>query len=1050
MGFRELPKDKTLPDLETEVLEFWDSDDTFRRSVRQRADAPRFVFYEGPPTANGHPGTHHVLARTVKDTVCRYKTMRGFLVERKAGWDTHGLPVEIEVEKQLNLESKEDIEKYGVAAFTAKCLDSVFTYKDEWDELTRRMGYWIDLSDPYVTCTNDYIESVWHILKLMWDRGLIYKGHKILPYCPRCGTPLSSHEVAQGYRDASDPSVFVRMRVKGDPGTSFLVWTTTPWTLVSNVALAVAPTESYVKVRSGGENLILAEALLSVLDEDHEVLERYMGLDLIGMEYEPLYTFVPVDKKAWYVIGADFVTLDDGTGIVHTAPAFGEDDYRAGAEHGLPFVQPVDDTGSFTPEVEPWAGMFIKDADPLITKDLEERGLLYKSGTIVHTYPFCWRCDSPLVYYARHSWYVRTTRFKSEMIENNSRIDWHPREIGSNRLGDWLENNVDWAVSRDRYWGTPLNIWVCAKCGQQEAIGSVAELRERGGASVPEDLDLHKPTVDSITLKCGECGGVMTRTPEVIDCWFDTGSMPYAQWHWPFENAERFERSFPADFIAEGVDQTRGWFYALLAISTIVSGESSFKRCVVNDMVLDEQGKKMSKSVGNVVDSFKIMAEQGADALRWYLMSTSPPWVPTRFDVDGVKEVASKVLDTLRNTYGFFSLYANIDGYTPSEHFVPLDRRPTIDRWVVSRCNSTVAAVTADMDDYDITKAVRKLQQFVLEDVSNWYVRLSRSRFWKGEMDDDKKSAYSTLREVLLATTRAMAPVAPFLSEAVHSRLTEGEDGPSSVHLCRFPEADASAIDAPLEGAMDVARTIVALGRAARNVSGLKIRQPLARLLVAGVPEADRGGVEVLTDLILAELNVKEMDWAAASDLTTLRASPVFPALGPKHGKDVNQVAEAIRALTAEEVEKLRAGETVSVNVGDEAAEVEPGDVTISTEGRKGFAVQSDGTISVALDTELTDELVDEGFAREMINKIQFMRKDAGFDVVDRIRVSYEAGDRLRSAMERFASRVAAETLAESITEGEVSGELEREWDVNGERARIAVARVERAGQTDT
>jgi isoleucyl-tRNA synthetase len=1046
MSFKDLHKKQSLPDIEKEVLEFWDSDDTFRRSTDERPEAPRFVFFEGPPTANGHPGTHHVLARTVKDAICRYKTMRGFLVERKAGWDTHGLPVEIEVEKQLDLESKEDIEKYGVAEFAEKCLHSVFTYKDEWDELTRRMGYWLDLSDPYVTCTNDYVESVWHILKLMWDRDLIYKGHKILPYCPRCGTPLSSHEVAQGYRDAVDPSVFIRMRLKEDPDTSFLVWTTTPWTLISNVALAVAPTESYVKVSSGGENLILAEALLSVLDEEYEILEKHLGLDLIGKEYEPLYTFVHVDKKAWYVIGADFVTLEDGTGIVHTAPAFGEDDYRVGVEHDLPFVQPVDDTGSFTSEVKPWAGMFIKDADPLITEDLDKRGLLYKSDTVTHTYPFCWRCDSPLVYYARHSWYVRTTQFKSEMIANNAKIKWHPREIGANRLGDWLENNVDWAVSRDRYWGTPLNIWICEKCERRDCIGSIAELRERGGDTVPSAVDLHKPAVDGVKLTCSECGGVMTRTPEVIDCWFDTGSMPYAQWHWPFENKEQFERSFPADFIAEGVDQTRGWFYSLLAISTIVSGTSSFKRCVVNDMVLDEHGKKMSKSVGNAVDSFEIMAEQGADALRWYLMSTSPPWVPTRFDVNGVKEVASKVLDTLRNTYGFFSLYANIDGYDPAEHFVTLGDRPTIDRWIVSRCHSTIAAVTADMDGYDITKAVRKLQYFVLEDLSNWYVRLSRARFWKGDMDADKMAAYSTLREVLLATTKAMAPVAPFLSEAIYGRLHGGsdDDAPSSVHLCAFPEVTLPAIDRKLESAMGIARSVVVLGRAARNASNIKIRQPLARLLVAGVAEAERDGVTALEELILAELNVKEMEWAGAEELTRPTASPIFPALGPKHGKNVNQVAEAIRAMSADDVARLNAGENVSVSVGDSAAVVEPADVEIGTEGREGFAVQSDGDLSAALDTTLTDELVDEGFAREMINKIQFMRKEAGFDVIDRIKVTYEAGDRLKAAMERFASRVAAETLAASITEGAGAGELEKEWDVNGEWARIAVERVER------
>ncbi len=1044
MAYREFPKEQTLPALEHEILEQWESDRTFERSVEARADRQRFVFYEGPPTANGHPGAHHVLARTVKDIVCRYKTMQGFLVERKAGWDTHGLPVEIGVEKQLNLESKEDIEKYGVARFAESCLSSVFTYKDEWERLTRRMAYWIDLSDPYVTCTNDYVESVWHILKVMWDRGIVYKGHKILPYCPRCGTPLSSHEVAQGYADAEDPSVFVRMRLKDTPDTSFLVWTTTPWTLISNVALAVAPTETYVTIKLGDEKLILAEALLPVIKDEYEVVGTSMGLDLMGKEYEPLYSFVPIDRRGHYVISGDFVTLEDGTGIVHIAPAFGEDDYRVGREHDLPFVQPVDEAGKLTPEVTPWAGMFIKDADPLILEDLKSRGLLYDSGTIVHTYPFCWRCNSPLVYYARDSWYVRTTQFKDDMIRINREIDWHPKEIGLNRLGDWLENNVDWAISRDRYWGTPLNIWICDACGEMESIGGIDELKSRAIDGIDGEIDLHKPVVDGIHLSCGKCEGTMTRTPEVVDCWFDTGSMPYAQWHWPFENVETFEAHFPADFIAEGVDQTRGWFYSLLAISTIVSGESSFKRCVVNDMVLDFEGKKMSKSVGNIADSFAIMEREGADALRWYFISTSPPWLPTKFDENGVKEVAGKFLDTLRNTYSFFSLYANIDGYDPGEHHVPLEARPTVDRWVVSRAASTVAAVNRSMDAYDITKALRRLQAFVIEDLSNWYVRLSRSRFWKGEMDDDKKAAYSTLHEVLTSTVKAIAPAAPFLSEAIYGRLREcGKlDGPDSVHLCEFPEAPAGAIDEGLENAMETARTVVALGRAARNTAGIKVRQPLSTLFVAGVSSAKRKGVAQLEDLILAELNVKAMEWADATELAEAKAIPVFPALGPKHGKDVNVVAEAIKGLPADEVAVLAAGKPVTVAVGEDGAVVEPSDVEIKTVAKPGLAVQSDGDVTAALDTSITEDLRDEGFAREMINKIQFMRKEAGFDVVDRIRVYYEAGPRLKAAVDRFASRVAGETLADSIEESKEAGELHKEWDVNGEWARIAVERI--------
>lgn len=1075
MGFREFPRSMTAPELEREVLKFWDDDHIFEQSVSAREGAERFVFFEGPPTANGHPGTHHVLARTIKDIVCRYKTMSGYQVERKAGWDTHGLPVEIEVEKRLNLENKEDIEKLGISEFVKQCHQSVFTYKEEWEELTGRMAYWVDLTDPYITCSNDYIESIWHILKLMWDRGLIYQAHKILPYCPRCGTPLSSHEVAQGYADTEDPSIFVRMKLKGEKATSFLVWTTTPWTLISNVAIAVAPDETYVVVDNGEERLVLAEALLPVLESSDgsgrgadqtdggaadegrawEVVEKKTGADLLGTEYEPLFSFVPFDERGHYVIAGDFVTLEDGTGIVHVAPAFGEDDNRVGRDNALPFLQPVDGTGRFTEEITPWAGMFIKDADPLIIEDLKARGLLYKRSTVVHTYPFCWRCDSPLVYYARNSWYLRTTQFKDAMIENNRAIHWHPKEIGLNRLGNWLENNVDWAISRDRYWGTPLNVWICDECGAMDAVGSIEELKGRA-VELPEgELDLHKPMIDDVRLKCLKCEGSMTRTPEVIDCWFDTGSMPYAQWHWPFENVDKFERSFPADFIAEGVDQTRGWFYSLLAISTIVSGTSSFKRCIVNDMVLDKNGKKMSKRVGNIVDSIEIMERDGADALRWYMMATSPPWVPTRFDLAGVTETASKVVGTFRNTYSFFSLYANIDGFDVSEHDAPLSERPTMDRWILSRLYSTVAAVTLAMESYDITKAVRRLQQFVLEDVSNWYVRLSRARFWKGEMDEDKRAAYATLFDVLLTASRMMAPFAPLISEAVYRSLCEGTGDEvmarvhgctaDSVHLCAFPSVPDGIIDEKLEADMGLARAIVVLGRAARNVSGIKVRQPLSRILVSGVPGASRSGVEALEELILAELNVKSLEWAEAGTLAALKASPIFPVLGPKHGKNVNQVAEAIRALAEEDVNALAGGGHVSVALGEETVVIEPGDVEIETEGRAGLAVQADGALTAGLDLELTGELVDEGFAREMVNKIQFMRKEAGFEVVDRINVYYEAGPRLTKAVERFASRISGETLAEGLTEGREAGELGREWDVNGEEAWIAVERVKKA-----
>ena len=1069
MGFREFPRELTTAQLEREVLGFWDANDTFKRSVDDREGSPRFVFFEGPPTANGHPGAHHVLARTIKDIVCRYKTMTGFQVSRKAGWDTHGLPVEIDVEKRLKLEDKEGIERYGIAEFIEQCRDSVFTYKNEWDELTRRMAYWVDLENPYVTYTNDYIETIWHILKLMWDRDLIYQGHKILPYCPRCGTPLSSHEVAQGYADAEDPSVFVRMNLRDEPGTSFLVWTTTPWTLLSNVALAVAPEESYAVVDNGTEKLILAEALLKVLDAplafaDDElpeggwrVVDRIKGADLLGRDYEPLYSFVPFEERGHYVIAGDFVTLEDGTGIVHIAPAFGEDDSRVGRENRLPFVQPVDGAGKLTEDITPWAGLFIKDADPLIMDELAERGLLFRRGTIVHTYPFCWRCDSPLVYYARNSWYLKTTQFKDQMIELNKKINWHPREIGLNRLGDWLENNVDWAISRDRYWGTPLNVWICDDCGAMASVGSIEELRSRATDAPDGEIDLHKPVIDGIHLTCESCGGSMTRTPEVIDCWFDSGSMPYAQWHWPFENQELFEKNFPADFIAEGVDQTRGWFYSLLAISTIVSGEAAYKRCVVNDMVLDKNGKKMSKRIGNIVDSMALMDSSGADALRWYMLSTSPPWLPTRFDEDGVKEVASKVIGTLRNTYGFFALYANIDGYDPAEHSVPMSERPVMDRWIISRMHATVTDATRSMESYDITKAVRRLQAFIQEDLSNWYVRLSRSRFWKGEMDADKRAAYSTLFEVLLTTARATAPFAPLLSEAVYRELCEGAGDvvvnhtfgcvTESVHLTPYPGVPEGGIDGKLDTDMELARSIVGLGRAARNVANVKVRQPLSRILVAGVPSVLQSGVERLAELVLAELNVKSVEWADTADLAALRAVPIFPALGPKHGKRVNEAAEAIRALSETDVRELADGNSVDARIGEDAIVIEPGDVEFETEPRPGFAVQSEGILTVGLDLAIDDDLRDEGFAREMINKIQFMRKEAGFEVVDRITVSYEAGPLLTRAIERFAERITGETLAESITSGRKTGDLAKDWDINGESAWIAVERTEKSGR---
>jgi isoleucyl-tRNA synthetase len=1044
--FKQLNDKVNYHELETRILAFWEENRIFAKSVSSREGKPSFTFYEGPPTANGRPGIHHVMSRTLKDLVCRYKTMRGFQVHRKAGWDTHGLPVEIEVEKELGFKHKDEIVKYGIAEFNKKCKESVWKYKTDWEQMTRMMGYWVDLDHPYITFENSYIESVWWALKQYFDRGMIYKGYKIQPYCPRCETPLSSHEVSLGYKDVRDPSVYVKMKVKGEENTYFLVWTTTPWTLISNVALAVHPDVVYAKVEHKGEKLILAEARLSVLGDDYAVLERCNGAALAGKEYERLFNYHTVSGKGWYVVTAEFVTTEDGSGIVHLAPAYGEDDYQMGKKYNLPTIHPVNKSGEFGPEVKDFAGMFVKDADPEIVAHLKQRGLLYKKESYLHSYPHCWRCSSPLLYYARDSWYIRTTAYAQRMIELNQTINWVPKETGTGRFGNWLEENKDWALSRDRFWGTPLPVWVCERCGEQKCIGSIAELKE--GRNVPEPLDLHKPYVDEVTFSCPNCSGTMKRTPELIDVWFDSGSMPFAQWHYPFENREIFQRSYPADFISEGIDQTRGWFYTLHAIGTFLFDKPAFKSVLVNELILDKQGQKMSKSKGNTVDPFTLIQKYGADATRWYLVSNSPVWRPTLFDEDGVAEVQRKFFSTLINTYSFFALYANIDGFTPPQSAaerIPVRERPEIDRWILSVLNSLLEQYIGWMEEYDVTRAARAISDFTIDQLSNWYVRRNRRRFWKSEKGKDKTAAYQTLHECLLTLSKMMAPFAPFIAEELYRNLRPNA-AEESVHLSMLPEVDSQAIDVDLERKMERAIRIVSLVRAMRMRSNLKVRQPLKRIIVPVSNDRQRNDIEQLKEMILEEINVKQIEYVGAdSDIVRKKAKPNFKTLGPKFGKQVQAIAARIRECTPAEIDTLEREGFLKLSLNGTEFEVSRDDVEVLHEDIQGWLVESDGSVTVALDTELNEELIDEGFAREFVNRVQNMRKDAGFEVTDRIKIYHHSTDRLAAALERRAAYIQQETLAVELLKLTSTTDQRlkfQETDINGERARIAVEKV--------
>jgi isoleucyl-tRNA synthetase len=1033
--------DFNFAERETEISKFWEDNSIFEKSIEIRKSSPRFIFYEGPPTANGLPHAGHALSRTIKDAVCRYKTMKGYLVERKAGWDTHGLPVELEVEGELGFKTKDEIEKFGIAKFNEECRKSVFRYKSEWDTFTRKLGYWIDLSNPYITYDNKYIETVWWNLRQFWNKGLLYKGYKILPWCPRCQTALSSHEVAQGYEEVTDPSIFVTMKLADSDDTYFLVWTTTPWTLISNVALALNPYENYVTIKHNGKKLILAEKRLSVIDGEYEIIDNKGGSAYEGTRYEPLFDFLPVEK-GHYALTAEFVSMEEGTGIVHMAPAFGADDYDVSLKEGISVVQGVDIAGNLIPEVTKWAGRFVKDADPEIIEDLKSRGLMYLSADYTHNYPFCWRCQSPLLYYARSSWFIKTTEFKDEMIKANNEIKWYPEEVGKKRLGEWLENNVDWALSRERYWGTPLPVWICESCEKQHCVGSIDELRDMA-EDFPKNLDLHRPFVDEMTLKCPACGGHMKRTPEVIDAWFDSGSMPYGQVHYPFENKDVFDEIyFPSAFIAEGLDQTRGWFYTLLAISVFISGKSSYRSCVVNNLVLDSEGRKMSKSLGNVINPLEVIKKFGADALRWYLISSSQIWLPKKFDEEALVEIVRRFLSTLQNTYSFFALYANIDDFQLGTG-PDVAERPLSDRWVISRLNSVVKDVTAEYENNDLTKVARYVADFVVDDLSNWYVRRNRRRFWGSQETEDKQAAYQTLFECLLTVCKLIAPLAPFISEDIFRRLTGSANGfPESVHLCEFPAVSENQIDKKIEDEMDLARRVVELGRGSRKESGTRTRQPLKRLIALGLNKKEREMLQNLKGIVLEEINVKELVFDdQESSYFDYRAEPDFKKIGPRFGGKAKAVAEAIKNLSGDKVADLNITGDVQLELDSGKVTIKSDDVKIKVNSRIGFSVMADGRLKVALDLNLDDELLAEGNARELVNKIQNLRKSAGLEVTDRVALGISDNLESRRALSRFSEYIKSETLAYKLSDN-INLRDSVEVSLNGVKTVVALEKI--------
>ena len=1022
---------------EKEIEKFWEEHDIFKKQVHQHEDADVFTFYDGPPTANGKPHIGHVLTRVIKDMIPRYQAMKGHKTIRKAGWDTHGLPVELEVEKLLGINGKEQIEEYGIEPFVEKCKESVWKYEGMWEEFSKAVGYWADMKDPYVTYHNDYIESVWWALKEIWNKGLLYKGHKIVPYCPRCGTPLSSHEVAQGYKDIKEKSAFVRFKAKGEDAY-FLAWTTTPWTLPSNLALCVNPEITYVKVKQGDYTYYMAKELCEkVLGEDYTILEEMPGKSLEYKEYEPLYPYALNKlngKKAFIVTCDDYVTTTDGSGIVHMAPAFGEDDSRFCHEYGIAFVQFVDAKGCMTADTD-WPGVFVKKADPKILKDLEEKGLLFSAPNFEHSYPHCWRCDTPLLYYARETWFIRMTAVRDKLIANNKTINWIPESIGKGRFGDWLEHVQDWGLSRNRYWGTPLNIWEC-ECGHQHAIGSIEELKSMSD-NCPDDIELHRPFIDAVTIKCPHCGKEMHRVPEVIDCWFDSGSMPFAQWHYPFENKELFEEQFPADFISEAVDQTRGWFYSLIAISTLLFDKAPYKNVIVLGHVLDAQGRKMSKSKGNAVEPMKALAQHGADAIRWYFYENSAPWLPNRFHDAAVQEGQRKFMGTLWNTYAFFVLYANIDKFDVSKYSLEYDKLSVLDKWCLSRLNTLIKTVDEDLNSYKITEAAKALQEFV-DELSNWYVRRSRDRFWAKETDQNKINAYMTLYTVLTTVIKLAAPMIPFMTEAIYQNLVlnSEKDAPESVHLCAYPVANEVFIDSELEKTMDLVLKAVVLGRAARNEANIKNRQPIALMYVKAPFELN----EFYTKIVEEELNVKKVEFKDNMDeYLNYEIKPQFKVLGPKYGKQMKEIAAALAKVDGQKAKvELEATKTLKLELSSGEITLVPEDLDVKMTQTEGFAAQRDGDVTIAISTVLTDELIEEGFVREIISKVQTMRKENGFEVTDRITIFAQGNEKIAKLMQDNAETIKKITLADELVYDKLDG-FTKEWNINGEKVTLGV-----------
>ena len=1027
---------------EKEVIKFWEDNKIFEQSLEQTKGGGEFCFYDGPPTANGKPHIGHVLTRVMKDIIPRYKTMKGMHVLRKAGWDTHGLPVELEIEKKLGLDGKQDIEKYGIEPFIEECKKSVWKYSNEWKLMSERIGYWVDMENPYVTYHDNYIESVWWSLKEIHKKGLLYKGHKIVPYCPRCGTALASHEVAQGYKDVKEKSVYAKFKLKNED-KYFIAWTTTPWTLPSNVALCMNANEDYAEiVTPDGTHYILADALVSKLFEEYEKVSVKKGSEYEYVEYLPLFDCAQgtFREKAYFVTNDDYVTLSDGTGIVHIAPAFGVDDGRVGTNYNLPFVQMVDDRGKMKEEVTVVAGMFCKDADKVIIKDLKERGLLFKEEMFEHSYPFCWRCNTPLLYYARSSWFVKTTAVKEKLIKSNNSVNWMPETIKSGRMGNFLENVVDWGLSRERYWGTPLPVWQCPDCGHFEVIGSKQELKEKCG--VEGDIELHRPFVDKLTMKCTKCGSQMSRVKEVIDCWYDSGSMPFAQYHYPFENKELFEEHFPADFISEAIDQTRGWFYVLLTISTILFDKASFKNCIVLGHVNDEKGLKMSKHLGNVVDPWTILDKQGADAVRWYFYTSSAPWLPSRFYEKAVSECQAKYMGTLWNAYAFFVLYADIDKYDPSKYSLKDCQLSIMDKWLLSRLNSLIKTVDENLNEYKIFESARLMQSFV-DELSNWYIRRSRERYWGEGMTEDKKAAYTTLYTVLTTFAKLTAPFTPFIAENIYGNLVPQfyKDAPKSVHLCKFPEFDQSLIDLKLEADMEAIENMVVLGRAARNLSNIKNRQPLQKLYfsVGGNIELSDQMYQIARD----ELNVKEFEVLTdSSDFITYKLKPQLKTLGPKYGKKLGLIKQFLETCNANEVVKtVRQGNPYKVELGGEEVVFEESDLLIATESREGFISASENGNTVVLDVNLTKELIDEGLVREIVSRVQTMRKEADFKVTDRINLYYVAEGQIARIFKEYGDRIAKATLTANISEGKAEG-YQKDWELNEEAITLTVQKV--------